>query len=59
MGASIWVASDGSWGSGEPGEFVVLHGISSHGIIKLDEATDAERWELAQTWAIEQEQEDN
>ena len=58
MSATVYVARDGNWGSAEPGEFVVLYGINSAGLDRLSETTDAERWELAEAWAAEQEQED-
>ena len=60
MSATIYVASDGNWGSAEPNEVVILYGITDAGLNALENTTDAERWELAQQWALEQaEEEDN
>jgi hypothetical protein len=58
MSATIYVASDGNWGSAEPGEFVVLYNVTNAGIEQLDGGTDSDRWELAQQWAAEQEGEE-
>ena len=55
MSATIYVAEDGNWGSAEPGELVVLYNVTSAGIEQLSNASDSERWELAQEWAAEQE----
>lgn len=57
MSATIYVANDGNWGGAEPGEFVILYGINNAGLHQLGETTDAGRWELAQQWALEQEEE--
>ena len=58
MSATIYVASDGNWGSAEPGEFVILHNVTEAGIEQLyTTANDSERWDLAQRWATEQEEE--
>lgn len=58
MSATVYVAADGNWGSAEPGELIVLHGISAAGLDALDNITDTERWELAQQWALEQAEEE-
>jgi hypothetical protein len=58
MSATIYVASDGNWGSAEPGELVVLYNVTNAGIEQLDDGTDADRWDLAQQWAAEQEEEE-
>jgi hypothetical protein len=55
MSATIYVANDGNWGGAEPDEFVILYGVNNAGLNQLGEATDDERWELAQEWAAEQE----
>jgi len=57
MSATIYVAADGSWGSAEPGELVVIHNVTAAGIEQLDTVSDSERWELAQQWETEQEEE--
>jgi hypothetical protein len=58
MSATIYVAADGSWGSAEPGELVVLYNVTNAGIEQLSNASDSERWELAQDhWEAEQEEE--
>lgn len=57
MTVSVYVASDGNWGSGEPDEFVVLHNITLGGVEQLAEASDSGRWALAQQWALEQNEE--
>ena len=55
MSATIYVASDGNWGSAEPGECVILYNVTNAGINLFDTtANDSERWELAQQWALEQ-----
>jgi len=54
MSATIYVASDGNWGSAEPGELAILYGVNNAGLDALKNTTDTERWELAQQWALEQ-----
>jgi hypothetical protein len=56
MSATIYVAADGNYGSAEPGELVILYGMTAAGIDALENTTDAERWELASKWATEQEE---
>ena len=58
MSATIYVSDDGNWGSAEPGELVVLYNVTSAGIEQLSNASDSERWELAQRWAEEQDKEE-
>jgi len=58
MSATIYVAGDGNWGSAEPGELVVLYNVTNAGIEQLSNASDSERWDLAQQWETEQEEDD-